>query len=176
MADALETLRRMQRQAGRRRGPGAVLRTAGAPVVAGGSVGPSAADVALWEAVADLADGVETPPSGPGQVVVRGPLDASTPLTAAERQALVSAGLVVDLEDGRSVVLGLGAGAVLSWPLGVVDAAGRPLPYLRSGGLVIPMTAADEWKYWRGGLDPDEVLAQLVAAGRVWGEEREVVK
>jgi hypothetical protein len=122
--------------------------------------------------VADVAGGAETTPFEAGPVVVRGPLDASTPLTPAERAALEAAGLVVVLEDGRRVVLGLTAGTVLSWPLGAVDEDGRPLPYLRNGGAVVPCDAADGWKWWRGGLTLDEVQAQLVAAGEDKEAER----
>jgi len=138
MADALETLRRMQRQAARR----------GGPVPAQRPTEPARAN----------------PPGAAGPVMVRGPLDATTPLTPMTRQALEAAGLIVDQEDGRRVVLGLPAGTVLAWPLGVVDAEGRPLPYLRNAGPVVPFAAADGWKWWRGGLTLGEVLAQLVAA------------
>jgi hypothetical protein len=151
MADALETLRRMQRQAARRGGPVPAQRPTEPPR----ANPPGAADVGAEE---------ETTPVTAGPVMVRGPLDATTPLTPAARQALEAAGLIVDLEDGRCVVLGLPAGTVLAWPLGVVDAEGRPLPYLRNAGPVVPFAAADGWKWWRGGLTLGEVLAQLVAA------------
>ena len=103
------------------------------------------------------------PPTGP--VVVRGPLDATAALDRASYGALVAAGLVVELEDGRTVALGLAADVVLAWPLGVVDEDGRPLPYLRGGSVVIPCAAADGWKWWRpGGLDLRELWDRLDAA------------
>lgn len=103
-----------------------------------------------------------------GPLVFTGPLDGTVVLSLAERAALTAAGLIVPLEDGREVVLGIGPGVVLSWPLGAVDAAGRPLPYLRDEEPIVPFAADDTWKWWRGGLGVEAVRAQLVAAG---GEE-----
>lgn len=92
-------------------------------------------------------------------VTVSGPALVAS-LRPAQREALVAAGLLAG-----EVFLGPPPGVVLAWPLGARDADGRPMPYLRDGGLVVPNGAAPSWCWWRGGLAPDEVVARLVAAG-----------
>jgi len=158
VGDALDALRRLQ--AAQRRAQRSA-RTA---------TGPQEALVLPFPVVrADGdADGPETAATGHERlrlvVSLSGPEDLVA-LTDRERAALAAVGLVVQLEDGRAVVLGVPDGTAFEWPLGVLDAAGRPLPYLRGGEPVVPFAAADEWKWWRGGLDPDAVRAQLVAHG-----------
>lgn len=126
---------------------------------------PEAAPVEPWAGGVVVEPAPEVvDPAAVGPVVVQGPLGAGTPLDGRSYAALVAAGLVVEAADGRRVVLGCGDGVVLMWSRGVVDPEGLPLPYLRNGAVVIPFAAADRWKWWRGGLELQEVQAHLEAA------------
>lgn len=150
MADPTVVLRRMQkaraRAADQRLEVAAVLGPAAAVVVAASPAGGEVQAVALAQV---------------GPVVVRGPLDPASPPDPVAWAALKAAGLVVELVDGRCLALGLAGPVELSWPLGVVDQDGRPLPYLRDGHAVVPLAAADGWKWWKGGRSLAETQAAL---------------
>ena len=148
MGDALRALRRMARAQREREAQEALERLGNPPVVVAAQEEPPAAPAPSQT------------PDGRVPVEFTGPLGPEVTLTAAQRLALTAAGLVVELVDGREVVL-VGAGVTYAWPWGAVDQDGRPLPYLRNGKAIAPFPCADRWKWWRGGLGPDDLQAQL---------------